>query len=57
MANIWSNSKAILDIIDESDGATEGTFSGDSSNNEPENSETENEESNNRDDDTRTAPG
>jgi hypothetical protein len=52
MVNIWSNSKAILDIIDESDSDTESTFSGDNSNYEPENSETEDEEPNNRDDDT-----
>jgi hypothetical protein len=57
MANIWSNSKAILDITDESDSDTESIFTGDSSTYEPENSETEDEEPNNRDDDTRTAPG
>jgi hypothetical protein len=47
-----SNSKAVLDIIDESDNDTESIFSGDSSNYEPENSETEEEEPNNGDDDT-----
>jgi hypothetical protein len=52
MANVWSISKAILDIIDENYSDTESIFSGDSSNYEPENSETEDEEPNNRDDDT-----
>jgi hypothetical protein len=56
MANIWSNSKAILDIIDKSHSDTESILSGDSSNYAPENSETEDEEPNNRDDETRTAP-
>jgi hypothetical protein len=57
MANIWSKSKALLDIIHESDSDTKSIFSGYSSNYESENSETEDEETNNRDDDTRTAPG
>jgi hypothetical protein len=57
MANIWSNSKAILHIIYESDSDTESTFSGDNSNYEPENSENEDEESNKRDDDTSTVAG
>jgi hypothetical protein len=50
VVNIRSNSKAILDIIDESDSDTERIFSVYSSNYEPENSETEDEEPNNRDD-------
>jgi hypothetical protein len=55
MVNIWSNSKAILDITDESDSDTESIFSGDSSNNGSGNSEIEDEEPNrddNTDDDT-----
>jgi hypothetical protein len=51
MANIWSNSKAILDIINESDSYTESIFSEDSSNNGSGNSEIEDEEPH-RDDDT-----
>jgi hypothetical protein len=51
MANIWSNCKAILDIIDESDSDRESIFSGDSSNNGSGNSEIEDEEPK-RDDDT-----
>jgi hypothetical protein len=51
MANIWSNSKATLDIIDESDSDKESIFSGDSSNNGSGNSKIEDEEPN-RDDDT-----
>jgi hypothetical protein len=49
---VWSNSKDILDITDESDSETESIFSGASSNYEPEDSETKDEKPNNSDDDT-----
>ena len=52
MENIWNNSKAILDVIDESDSDTESIFSG-NCNSESEDSDNEdNGVSNNSDDDT-----